>query len=112
MPADAAAVAVRALSLPVRVLKQIGYPLQYNQRPLLRSLWMAGFLAHMVAHKLLPFLISAPLFILIQDPAQRYSAILAATQRSRAVLAGLGGMLVAGVAWLLLRGGMAAAGAA
>eukprot|EP00775_Hariotina_reticulata_P000352 gene352-585_t len=51
-------------------LVQIGYPLQYNQYPLLRALWNIRFLAQVAANKLLPFLISPPLFLMIQDPAQ------------------------------------------
>lgn len=55
----------------------------------------------MVVHKVLPFLVSPPLFLMIQDPAQSYSSILKATQRSRNVLYVLAAALAAGVAWLL-----------
>jgi hypothetical protein len=86
---------------------QVGYPLQYNQRPLLRTLWTAGFLAQMLLHKVAPWLVSAPLFILVQDPSMRYRDVLAATQRSRAVVsaiaAGLVGILIAVAARALPR---------
>lgn len=57
--------------------------------------------AQVLAHKLLPFLVSPPLFLMIQDPQQSYSSVLAATERSRRVLYVLAAALVAGVAWLL-----------
>lgn len=93
-------------------LLQIGFPLQYNQYPLLRALWNIRFLAQVVAHKLLPFLISPPLFLMIQDPQQSYSSVLAATERSRRVLYIIAAALVAGVAWLLQKLFVKAAGAA
>lgn len=40
---------------------------------------------------------------MVQDPAMRYSAVYAATERSKKVLAGLGVLLVAGLAWALQR---------
>jgi hypothetical protein len=91
---------------------QIGFPLQYNQYPLLRALWNVRFLAQVLAHKLLPFLVSPPLFLMIQDPKQSYSSVLAATERSRQVLYVLAAALVAGVAWLLQKVFLRAAGAA
>jgi hypothetical protein len=91
---------------------QIGFPLQYNQYPLLRALWNVRFLAQVLAHKLLPFLISPPLFLMIQDPSQSYSSVLAATERSRNVLYVLVAGLVAGLAWLLQKLFLRAAGAA
>lgn len=94
------------------LLPQIGFPLQYNQYPLLRALWNIRFLAQVVAHKVLPFLISPPLFLMIQDPQQSYSSVLAATERSRAILYALVAALVAGVGWLLQKFVLKAAGAA
>jgi hypothetical protein len=91
---------------------QIGFPLQYNQYPLLRALWNIRFLAQVVAHKVLPFLISPPLFLMIQDPQQSYSSVLAATERSRRILYVLVAALVAGAAWLLQKVFLRAAGAA
>lgn len=93
-------------------LLQIGFPLQYNQYPLLRALWNIRFLAQVVAHKLLPFLISPPLFLMIQDPQQSYSSVLAATERSRRMLYVIAAALVAGVAWLLQKLFVKAAGGA
>jgi hypothetical protein len=80
---------------------QTGYPLQYNQYPLLRAVWNSRFIAHVLVHKLLPFLISPPLFLMIQDPSRPYSSVLRDTERSKKVLAGLGVLLVAAVAVLL-----------
>lgn len=91
---------------------QIGFPLQYNQYPLLRALWNIRFLATVVANKVLPFLVSPPLFLMIQDPQQSYSSVLAATERSRRVLYVLAAALVAGIAWLLQKVFLRAAGAA
>eukprot|EP00882_Tetradesmus_deserticola_P005981 GHRQ01006298.1.p1 GENE.GHRQ01006298.1~~GHRQ01006298.1.p1 ORF type:complete len:342 (+),score=172.70 GHRQ01006298.1:94-1026(+) len=82
-------------------LVQTGYPLQYNQYPLLSVMWNLRFIAHALVHKLLPSLISPPLFLMIQDPAQRYSSVLQATERSKKVLAGMGVLLAAGFAVLL-----------
>jgi hypothetical protein len=80
---------------------QTGYPLQYNQYPLLRAVWNICFIAHILVHKLLPSLISPPLLLMIQDPARPYSSVLEATERSKTVLAGIGVLLVAAVAVLL-----------
>jgi hypothetical protein len=80
---------------------QIGFPLQYNQYPVLRVFWNLRFLAQVLAHKVLPFLVSPPLFLMIQDPQKSYSSVLAATEHSRRVLYVLAAALVAGVAWLL-----------
>lgn len=97
------------------LLLQIGFPLQYNQYPILRFFWNIRFISQVLAHKLLPFLISPPLFIMIQDPNQSYSRILAATERSRKLVLLLGVALAAAVAWLipqLVRGVAAAIAAA
>lgn len=75
--------------------------MQYNQYPLLRAVWNMRFIAHALLHKLLPFLVSPPLFLMIQDPAHSYSNVLKATERSKTVLAGLGVLLVGLVAVLL-----------
>jgi hypothetical protein len=80
---------------------QTGYPLQYNQYPLLRAVWNFRFIAHVLVHKLLPFMISPPLFLMIQDPSRRYSSVLQDNERSKKLLAGLGVLLVAAVAVLL-----------
>lgn len=93
-------------------LVQIGFPLQYNQYPLLRALWNIRFMAQVLAHKLLPFLVSPPLFLMIQDPQQSYSSVLAATERSRRVLYVLAAALVAGIAWLLQKLFLKSAGVA
>jgi hypothetical protein len=100
------------LHCSVVAVLQIGFPLQYNQYPLLRVLWSMRFLAQVLAHKLLPFLVSPPLFLMIQDPQQSYSSVLAATERSRQVLYVLAAALVAGAAWLLQKVFLKAAGAA
>jgi hypothetical protein len=90
-----------ALRRTAHVTQQIGFPLQYNQYPLLRTLWNIRFMAQVLAHKVLPALVSPPLFLMIQDPAQSYSSVLAATERSRAMLAVLAAALVAALAWLV-----------
>lgn len=100
------------LHCSVVAVLQIGFPLQYNQYPLLRVLWSMRFLAQVLAHKLLPFLVSPPLFLMIQDPQQSYSSVLAATERSRQVLYVLAAALVAGAAWLLQKVFLKAAGVA
>ncbi|KAF8067186.1 Kmo [Scenedesmus sp. PABB004] len=99
-------------------LVQVGFPLQYNQFPVRRVLWNLGFLAQVVLHKVLPFLVSPPLFIMVQDPARSYSSVLAATQRSRAAAAALGAAALAALAALAARvlprlaAGLASGGAA
>lgn len=92
------------LLLPLLLLfVQIGFPLQYNQYPLRRVFWNIGFMAQAIIHKILPFLISPPLFLMIQDPKMSYSRILEATERSRKLVLVLGAVFAAAAAWLLRR---------
>lgn len=89
--------------LPLLLILQIGFPLQYNQYPIRRFFWNIGFIAQAIIHKVLPFLISPPLFLMIQDPKMSYSKILAATERSRQLVNVLGVLLAVAVAWLVRR---------
>lgn len=81
----------------------MGYPWQYAQDPLRQRLWTAKFLVGIALSKLLPWLFSPPIFLMIQEPGLSYTAILAKAQANTRRLAVLLGVLGVAVAVVVLR---------
>jgi hypothetical protein len=82
----------------------VGYPLQYNQYPWRKQVWTVQFTLQLLLSKVLPFLITPPIFMRIQDGSKSYSRILKDAERTTKVLQGLGAAVVAALAWVAARG--------
>mmetsp|Transcript_38554 Transcript_38554/g.91396 ORF Transcript_38554/g.91396 Transcript_38554/m.91396 type:complete len:516 (-) Transcript_38554:37-1584(-) len=83
---------VRAL---IRIM-QIGYPWQYNQSKTFRkTLWGINVALRIVLSRLAPAVFSPPVVSAVSNPSLRYSEVLAAANRTTAVLCGLAAALLA-----------------
>lgn len=84
-------------------LAQFAFPWQYNQAPLRTGLWSINFFLRLVLSRLLPYLLSPPAFLLIQNHQLSYQEILRKAQRTTQLLYGLGLILICGFLALVLR---------
>jgi hypothetical protein len=110
----AAAPAFEAIRLPdtsaLPELVQMGYPWQYsNHSGLPKALWMLRFAALSKLSQLLPWLLSPPVYEMVQDSRLSYGTILRRAKQTKRRLAALLAALGAGVLAAALRA-LAAAG--
>ena len=88
---------------------QVGYPLQYNQYPWRRKVWTLQFTIQLVLSKVLPFLVTPPIFMRIQDGSKSYGKIWEDAQKTTKVLQGLAAVFVAVVGWVAAKAMLATA---
>lgn len=67
-------------------LMQIGYPWQYNQAPIRKTLWSINFLLRLSLSKILPFLFTPPVFFMIQNHQFSYDEILTKAEQTTRIL--------------------------